>query len=341
MARHRVKGPVCLALATIVLSAALSGCAAEDQLGDVELTGKADGWGRDAVLSEELLAMARGAAELAQSEGHGAGNPDILTIVDYSLSSAHRRLWVINTRTNEILFNERVAHGRNSGNATYATSFSNVNGSNQSSLGLFEVNERGVGGSVGNYVAVDGLEPGWNGNARRRQILIHGAPYASDSYYRSNGYTGRSLGCLSVRPDIINSIRSTIRGGSLLFVYYPDEDYLRTSDYVTDAPMTPWVGTLCEPEDDGECDYSYGSDEGRCYDDGGFCVLDCEGVCPDRYGHAETFCVENPSGGGMCVSRSGPENNYCEDLPGALATDADRYVGDSGAAHKSARVCLP
>lgn len=338
MTRIRATVPVCLLSASL---AALAGCAPLDGEGDDDLLGKADGYGREAALDEELLAMAIGAAELARSEGHGTGRPEVLTIVDFSLSSAHKRLWVIDLGTNEILYNERVAHGLRSGTALTATSFSNVSGSNKSSIGLFEVNELGVGGSVGPYIAVDGLEPGWNSAARAREILIHGASYASDSYYRSNGYTGRSHGCFAVRPDFISTLRRAISGGSLLFAYYPDEDYLASSDYASNAPSTPWVGTTCAPGDDGECSYTYGEERGFCWDGGGYCSMRCEGRCPDRYGHAETFCVEGPDGTGICVPKAGVLNHDCADIPGTEARSADRFVGASGVPARTSVVCLP
>ncbi|MBC7438384.1 MAG: murein L,D-transpeptidase catalytic domain family protein, partial [Flavobacterium sp.] len=50
---------------------------------------------------------------------------DILTLVDFSLSSNVKRLWVIDLATNTILYNSLVAHGRNTGEE-FASSFSNA-----------------------------------------------------------------------------------------------------------------------------------------------------------------------------------------------------------------------
>lgn len=49
---------------------------------------------------------------------------DILTVIDFSLSSTKKRMWIIDLVSNKILFNTVVSHGRNSG-LEYATSFSN------------------------------------------------------------------------------------------------------------------------------------------------------------------------------------------------------------------------
>jgi len=301
--------------------------------------GKADGLGQQTELDPTLRALALAAAEQAHSEGYGVGNPSILSIVDFRLSSAHKRLWIIDTSAGEVLFNERVAHGRNSGDHYNATRFSNVVDSNKSNLGLLEVNETGVGGSVGRYVAVDGLEAGINDNARRREILVHGATYASDAYYEDHGYTGQSLGCFSVRPDVIQDVMDTVSGGSLLLAYYPDDNLLQNSRFI--SPNLPWVGSVCEPDNDVACDFFYGDTEGSCYADGGYCVMSCSGTCPDRYGHATTFCVADPDGGGMCVPKSEEANNYCADIPGTVAETRDRYVGSSGVSTASAVVCVP
>ncbi len=51
---------------------------------------------------------------------------DILTLIDFSLSSNTKRLWVIDLTTNTILFQFIVAHGRNTGDE-FANSFSNEN----------------------------------------------------------------------------------------------------------------------------------------------------------------------------------------------------------------------
>ncbi|MFW5822897.1 MAG: murein L,D-transpeptidase catalytic domain-containing protein, partial [Tangfeifania sp.] len=45
----------------------------------------------------------------------GKVKKDILTVVDFSLPSTEKRLWVIDLSTNKVLFNDWVAHGKNSG----------------------------------------------------------------------------------------------------------------------------------------------------------------------------------------------------------------------------------
>ena len=63
-------------------------------------------------------------------------NPGLLTLIDYTRPSLDRRLWVIDLRSGQVLFNELVAHGRGSGD-NLATAFSNHDNSHMSSVGLF------------------------------------------------------------------------------------------------------------------------------------------------------------------------------------------------------------
>jgi len=107
-----------------------------------------------------------------------------------------------------------------------------------------------------------------------------------------------------------------------------------------------WIGAPCD--EDSDCDFSASGEVGFCftYDEtagtAGFCSLVCEGYCPDRSGHARTFCVDSPdSSGGMCAAKSESENDDCGDLPGTSPQETARYVGSSGASQSSAVVCLP
>lgn len=167
---------------------------------------------------------------------HGCGSEaghfqsSVLTVIDYSLPSSQPRLWVLDARTREILFEERVAHGRNTG-LDRAVAFSNVVGSKQSSLGLFRTDETYVG-RHGYSLRLSGLEPGWNDRARERAIVIHGAKYVSEQFLDAHDRLGRSWGCPAVRPVVSRPLIDRIKNGSALFVYYPDERWLRSSAFL-------------------------------------------------------------------------------------------------------------
>ncbi len=144
---------------------------------------------------------------------------DILTLVDYSLSSNENRLWVIDLKNNIILFQSLVSHGRNSGNE-FAANFSNKPESYKSSLGFYLTGETYYG-KHGYSLRLDGLEKGINSNARARAIVVHGADYVSEKFVEQNGRLGRSLGCLALKQGLTKEVIDTIKDKSCLFVYYP------------------------------------------------------------------------------------------------------------------------
>jgi hypothetical protein len=144
---------------------------------------------------------------------------DILTIVDFSLSSTAKRLWVIDMTNRTVLFQSLVAHGRNTGNE-FAEKFSNRAESNQSSLGFYVTGEIYVG-KHGKSLRLDGLERGLNDNARARAVVIHGADYVSEQFIRQQGRLGRSLGCPALPVELNGKIIEVIKDKSCLFIYHP------------------------------------------------------------------------------------------------------------------------
>lgn len=158
------------------------------------------------------------------------GRPDnpILTLIDFSLPSTEKRFYVLDMKQRKILFVTYVAHGRNSGE-NYATSFSNRDGSHQSSLGFYRTAATYNGGN-GYSLQLDGLERGINDNARRRAIVVHGADYCSEAMIRSMGRLGRSFGCPALPKALAKPIIDTIKGGALLFIYAEKPEYFASSE---------------------------------------------------------------------------------------------------------------
>ncbi len=154
----------------------------------------------------------------------------IVTLIDFSKPSTAERLYVFDIKKKRILHSSHVAHGRNSGE-NYATSFSNKPGSYQSSLGFF-LTENTYCGKHGNSLILKGLEKGINDKAKDRAIVIHGAAYADPSVIEGNGRLGRSLGCPALPQSVSDDIISTIKGGSLLFIYANDKEYARQSRFL-------------------------------------------------------------------------------------------------------------
>jgi hypothetical protein len=160
----------------------------------------------------------------------GAFDTPLLTVIDYSLPSTARRLWVIDVPRRRVLFHELVAHGENSGE-NVATAFSNVPGSRQSSLGVFRTEET-YRGAHGVSLRLEGLEPGVNDNARERHIVMHGAPYVDAGLAARRGRIGRSWGCPALPRPVSRRVIERIKGGSALFAYYPDARWLRQSRFL-------------------------------------------------------------------------------------------------------------
>jgi hypothetical protein len=156
-----------------------------------------------------------------------------LTLIDYSVASTHPRLWVFDLVANKLLFEELVAHGRNSG-ANEATRFSNAMGSLMSSIGVFRTADT-YSGHNGYSLRLVGLDEGFNDRAFDRDIVIHGASYVDQTLARISGRLGRSFGCPAVRPGIARQLIDTIRDGSLVVAYYPDQDWLSRSKFLHDC----------------------------------------------------------------------------------------------------------
>ena len=176
----------------------------------------------------KVIALAVRATQCSLAQGIAPAQR--LAVIDYSLPSTEQRLWVFDLKRRKLLFHELVAHGRNSGE-NMATLFSNRNESHATSLGLFRTQESYLGQN-GYSLRMEGLEPGFNDNAYDRAIVIHGAPYVSPVLARANGRIGRSLGCPAVRPAIAHRLIDSMKDGQLLFSYYPDPRWLKSSSYI-------------------------------------------------------------------------------------------------------------
>ncbi len=169
--------------------------------------------------------------------GYNTTSPSssILTVIDFSKPSTAERMAVIDLENKKLLFTTHVSHGKNSGD-NYATTFSNVSGSNKSSLGFYMTQET-YQGKNGYSLRLAGLEKGINDNARARAIVIHGADYSNPSVIKSMGRLGRSEGCPALPHAVNKDIIDVIKNGSLLFIYGNDKDYLNKSTVLAAFPV--------------------------------------------------------------------------------------------------------
>lgn len=176
----------------------------------------------------KVIQLALRATSCALANGQPAA--DYLAVIDYSLPSTRKRLWVFDIEHRRLLYHELIAHGMRSGQK-YAVRFSNRRKSHQSSLGLYRT-LNAYYGSNGYSLRLRGLEPGFNSHAYSRAIVIHGADYVSRDFIEDTGRLGRSWGCPAVREAVARPLIDTLKGGNYLFVYYPDAHWLNTSRFL-------------------------------------------------------------------------------------------------------------
>jgi len=178
-------------------------------------------------LSTEAFNFALRGFERLKKEGKLL-NESVLTIIDFSQSSNNKRMYVIDLARKALLFNTYVAHGRNTGEE-FAEKFSNIPGTLQSSLGFYLTENMAIGSKVGLSLILKGIEKGINDKAEEREIIMHGADYATEDFIQKNGRLGRSYGCPSLPPDLIKPVAETIKNGTCLFIYKHDDNYIHKS----------------------------------------------------------------------------------------------------------------
>lgn len=150
-----------------------------------------------------------------------------LAIVDFSKPSTEQRFYLIDLIDTSLVCTEHVCHGKHSGD-NFATSFSNESESNKSSLGFYKLSEMYVG-AHGLSIRMDGLDYGFNNNARQRSIVMHTAAYADTAVIKELGRLGRSLGCPTLPQNTFDKIATQLSNSTIIFHYYPDNNYLKSS----------------------------------------------------------------------------------------------------------------
>lgn len=161
----------------------------------------------------------------------------VLAVIDYSLPSTERRLWIFDMEAGRVLHHELVTHGRGSGEL-FAERFSNLEGSHQTSLGLF-VTRAPYRGKHGLSLRMTGLEPGINDRAYERAIVIHGAFYATAAHAERWGRLGRSHGCPALDPAVTPAVIERLRDGAAVFAYADEPDWLESSRYLACGEPAP------------------------------------------------------------------------------------------------------
>lgn len=152
---------------------------------------------------------------------------NVLSICDFSQSSANQRLYVIDVRNRRLLYRTYVAHGINSG-SEFANAFSNRMESGKSSLGFYVTTNTYVGCN-GLSLRIEGMDKGFNDNAARRAVVIHGATYVSTRILHKYGVMGTTFGCPAIPDEMSTQIIPVVKNGTCWFIYFPSRKYLSQS----------------------------------------------------------------------------------------------------------------
>jgi len=148
-----------------------------------------------------------------KAKNDAASRPRYYAIVDFDQPSTSKRFYVFDTverRVNSYL----VAHGRGSEGANddgIADVFSNQDGSNSSSLGIYRTLDE-YNGKHGKSLRLEGLET-TNSNVLSRGVVLHTADYVSDGFIRQTGRLGRSEGCFAVDKAVGDTLINQLKGG--------------------------------------------------------------------------------------------------------------------------------
>lgn len=153
---------------------------------------------------------------LNEIDSAGLKDIDTLALIDYSKPSEKERLKVIDIQNHVVLTSSLVSHAKESG-FRIPYSFSNVNGSNKSSLGLFVTGETYIGKN-GYSLRISGVSEGVNTNARSRFIVVHGSHYASYGHLGRFGMLGRSKGCFALPFDKFEQVIDLIKDSGVIYV---------------------------------------------------------------------------------------------------------------------------
>jgi hypothetical protein len=135
-----------------------------------------------------------------------------IIFIDYDQPETVKRLYVIDSSTNQIVFRAYVTHGIGSGSGHYATSFSNEQGSKKTSLGAYLVQGAWQSSRHGACWRLQGIEK-YNSNAYNRMIELHGANYAGPPYY------GKSWGCFAVSFNDLATINHYVSKNTIIISY--------------------------------------------------------------------------------------------------------------------------
>ncbi len=147
-------------------------------------------------------------------------NQHHLGIIDFSQNSNQKRFYMLNLKNGSVKM-MLVTHGKKSETEkAVAGQFSNIEGSEMSSLGFYKTGSDTYVGKHGKSLKLYGLSE-TNSKAFERGIVIHSADYATEWFSKEKGRLGLSQGCPAVSPSDLEYVINRLVGEGLLFIYAP------------------------------------------------------------------------------------------------------------------------
>ena len=141
-------------------------------------------------------------------------NKDFMTVIDFNLHSNQRRMFLINMKTGAVsAFLTAAGVNSDPDQDGYATLFSNVVDSHQSSLG-FALTSSTYQGQNGYSLRMHGLSV-TNSKIYERYIVVHGT--AKYVFEDKNLAKNKSWGCPAVDDSVNRGLIDRIKGGSLVY----------------------------------------------------------------------------------------------------------------------------
>jgi hypothetical protein len=150
-------------------------------------------------------------------------NSTVFTVIDYTQPSSKKRMWIVDVLNKMLVLNTWVAHGQGSGDEV-ASRFSDKMDSHKSSVGFYLTDDVYYG-EHGRSLRLDGLDIGFNANARKRAIVLHAADYVGETAMALQGHAGRSFGCPAVAPEVADQVIDAIKDRTMIFAYGKDKHY--------------------------------------------------------------------------------------------------------------------
>ncbi len=139
-------------------------------------------------------------------------NTNFCFLVDLSVHSGKNRFYIYNFKTNTITNSGLVCHGVGQNSTQQQAVYSNVVGSNCTSLGKYKIGKRAYSNwGIHIHYKMHGLEK-CNSNAFQRKIVLHAYEYVSEAeIFPSHLTLGWSQGCPVVANGLMTQIDSLLK----------------------------------------------------------------------------------------------------------------------------------